>query len=198
MSTDNTKSERVRLHFAETAREIIMRDGIEGVSVRKVALKAGYSLGTIYNHFSSLDEILWYTRSLMITDLSNYMLEKSPGNIENIEDLKRTYRIYLEYFINNPNIYRFIYFHHLDSVEKSVKNISESPEHNKQMEKKFSSLMKNGNYSKETISFVMETLIYSILGVLTLITTDNDGVDVESIYNHINELIDFLIKDSKG
>ena len=191
------KSERVRLHFAETAREIILDTGIEEVSARKVALKAGYSLGTIYNHFTSLDEILWYTRSIMITDLSNYMLEKSPENIVNIKDLKRTYETYMGYFIDNPNIFRFFYFHHLKASEKSVKNLSESPEHNKHMEKTFASLMKNRNYSKETITFVIKTLIYSIQGVLTMITTDNDGVDIESIYKHINELIDFLFKDTK-
>lgn len=193
MNTDKTKSERVRLYFAETARDIILSDGIEGVSARKVALKAGYSLRTIYNHFSSLDEILWYARSIMIADLGNELMKKSPLLIKSVNDLKLIFRNYMAYFIDNPNIYRFFYFHHLNNKEKSVSSLADSPEFSEQIESSFIFLLQDGLYSQKEVSTIIQTIIYTIQGILTMITTDNDNVEVETAYEQLDKIIEFLI-----
>jgi AcrR family transcriptional regulator len=47
-----------RDHIIEVAEEIFKQDGIEGLKVRNISLKTGIALGTIYNYFSSQEELV--------------------------------------------------------------------------------------------------------------------------------------------
>lgn len=60
----------------------------------------------------------------------------------------------------------------------------------------FEFLVKNGKYSYDAIAVIMKTIIYSIHGLLTLLTTGNDGLEIETTYQNLDELIDYLLKDS--
>ncbi|MDA3809578.1 MAG: TetR/AcrR family transcriptional regulator [Spirochaetaceae bacterium] len=191
---NNEKSERVRLHFAETARRMILSSGIEEFSARKLAVEAGYSLGTIYNHFSSLDEVLWYTRSLMIEVMGKYLTEKSTSSSDSIDNLKLLFKNYLSYFIEHPQVYRFLYFHKLDKSEKTVTSLADSPDFSKQRMKIFTSLINNGKLSQKDAATILTTIIYSIQGILTMVITDNDNVDKKTAFNQLEEIIDFLTK----
>lgn len=189
----DTKSDRVRLLLAETGKEIILQSGIENFSARKLALKAGYSLGTIYNHFSSLDELLWYSRSIMIEDMGRYMMTENPGKVTRIDDLKKLLRSYLAYFLNNPHIYRFLYFHSLNKKEKRERNFTESDEFAEQSKHTFSFLSQSGQFSQHEIVQLSHILINAVQGLLTMVITDNDGLKAESAYRQLDKMIDFLV-----
>ena len=198
MSIDgNAKSERVRRHFAQTAKDMILQSGVESVSARKLAHLAGYALGTIYNHFSSLDELLWYSRSLMIEDLGHYLMTKNPGKVSGGEDLKQLFRSYMAYFLDNHHIYRFFYFHSLDKSEKRERNFTEAPGFKEQRNHTFSFLSHSGRYSQSEIDQIGQIIINSIQGLLTMVITDNDGLKAESAYRQLDKMIDFLILDKK-
>lgn len=203
MAADNNKkkdlkSERVKLHFAETAKKIILEDGVEAVSVRKVANLAGYSFTTIYNHFKSIDELLWYTRNIMILDIFKYMQNSAGEKIDSIAGVKSLFKTYLDYFIENPNIFRFFYFHHLDTAARPVENIMDEIDFNKQYTSNFEFLFKSEQFSTEEIKVLIKTLIYSVHGMLTLFISDNDDLRVEAVYKDINEIIDLLLRDFKN
>ncbi len=188
-----TKAERVRLHFSETAKDMILKSGVENVSARKIAIQAGYSLGTIYNHFSSLDELLWYSRRLMIADMSNYLMTKNSREITNADNLKDIFRSYMGYFLDNPHIYRFFYFHSLDKDEKRDKSFDETSEFAEQMKYTFAFLSHSGQYSQSDINQIGQILINSVQGLLTMTITDNDGLKAESAYRQLDRMIDFLL-----
>ena len=42
-------------------------------------------MGTLYNHFENLDELLWYTKRLFIDEISEY-IEKRGNKRENRGD----------------------------------------------------------------------------------------------------------------
>jgi len=191
----NTKSERVKLHFAETAKNMILNTGIESVSVRKVAREAGYSFATIYNHFESLDELLWYTRNIMILDIANHIKKNNREKVEDIGGIKKIFRTYVDYFVNNPNVYRFFYFHHLDKNKKIYPSVTEGDEFNSQIVNTFEFLMKSKKYSQEDISKIMKTLIYSIHGLLTLYISDNDDLKLEDVYRDVDDIITLLLSE---
>ncbi|MBI9099123.1 MAG: TetR/AcrR family transcriptional regulator [Spirochaetaceae bacterium] len=198
MSRDvNAKSDRVRLHFAQTGKDMILQSGIESVSARKLAHLAGYALGTIYNHFSSLDELLWYSRSLMIEEMGYYLMTENPGKITGVDDLKKLLRSYMGYFLDNPHIYRFFYFHSLDKKEKRERNFTEAPGFSDQRNIAFSFLSHDGLYSQSEINQIGQILINSIQGLLTMVITDNDGLKAESAYRQLDKMIDFLISDKR-
>ena len=49
---------RIIHYFIEAAVKIIDEEGIEGVSIRKVADIAGYNSATLYNYFDDLPHLL--------------------------------------------------------------------------------------------------------------------------------------------
>lgn len=50
--------EELRADTLAAAREIILQDGPEALTARRLALAAGYTPGTIYNLFDSLPDVL--------------------------------------------------------------------------------------------------------------------------------------------
>ena len=45
------KKKRVMMYFIEAIQELILNEGIENLSIKKIADKAGYNTATIYNYF---------------------------------------------------------------------------------------------------------------------------------------------------
>ena len=48
------KKKRVMMYFIEATQELILNEGIENLSIKKIAEKAGYNTATIYNYFEDL------------------------------------------------------------------------------------------------------------------------------------------------
>lgn len=45
-------------YFIEAAADIITREGVPGVTIRKVAARAGYSSASLYKYFDSIDQLV--------------------------------------------------------------------------------------------------------------------------------------------
>jgi AcrR family transcriptional regulator len=60
MATERSikQKEAVRIAILEAAKNIILKEGWQAVSIRKIADAIGYSLPVVYNHFDSKDAIL--------------------------------------------------------------------------------------------------------------------------------------------
>lgn len=178
---------RTKRIFAETARDMILEDGVASVSVRKAADRAGYSLGTVYNHFSSLDEMLWMTRELMIEELGTNIGGAQP---ETLDDIRQGFHDYMDYFIQNPNIFRFFFFHHLDSAQKPADS-KQKPEDSDIMTS-LTIIMTALNTSMEDAGNIYGTMIFTIQGMLTMLISDNDGNTAEELHQQLDHTMDLL------
>lgn len=52
--------DRQRVTFAEAALRLVAREGLEGLTMRKVAAEAGLSYGALFHYFDSKDALLLY------------------------------------------------------------------------------------------------------------------------------------------
>lgn len=55
--SDHTAAEITRLAL-DSARSIVKADGITAVSARKVTKRMGYTIGTLYQHFDDMDDLV--------------------------------------------------------------------------------------------------------------------------------------------
>jgi len=55
--SDHTSDELTALILA-AARRIVCDDGIDALTARKIANAAGYTVGTIYQHFGNMDDLV--------------------------------------------------------------------------------------------------------------------------------------------
>ena len=63
MGSDNKEVQRKRMmgYFIRAAEEVIESDGLDKVTIRKVAQLAAYNSATLYNYFEDLDHLIFFT-----------------------------------------------------------------------------------------------------------------------------------------
>jgi len=187
-----TKDERVKKIFAETAMQMIEADGIESVSVRKVAEKAAYSLGTLYNHFGNLDELLWYTKRFFIDEISNY-IDKN-GKTEGKITLKSIFRSYIDYFVENENVFKFLFFKTLDRSKRSDFNLFQVMSVDQQTRDIFESYMEKSSCTPEELQARLKNMLYSIHGMLMIYVTNNEELTKEQLYMDYSGIADNILR----
>jgi AcrR family transcriptional regulator len=85
--------------FQATA-QLAEREGIINLTTNKIAIKAGFSVGTLYQYFSSKDEIframVEYARESVLQELSSYMYRiETKNSIQDI-DPEQFFRQYIQ------------------------------------------------------------------------------------------------------
>lgn len=177
------KSLRVKLHFAETAMQMIIKDGVQSVSVRNVAKEAGYAYATIYNHFKNLDELLWLTRNLFVQDISEYM-----QSIDEPDSFISIFKQYANYYLEKQNVFEFMYFHKLNPLDKKEHSLVEEPDYEQSMIEQMLPLAEKSGITAERIQGIISTLIYAVHGLLTLSFAGNDELKPEDVPAKIDEV----------
>lgn len=189
----NIKSELVKKHFAQTAKQMILEAGLDTVSVRNVAKEAGYAYATIYNHFANLEELLWYTRNIMMNDIADYIAIHNQAEIDDREKICDLFQSYARYFIQNPAAYQFLYFHKMKKSDKKVMMLSETDEFKNQFEKTFEFLATQQGKASEDIMQSVRIILFTIHGLLTLYLSGNEEMSVAELEEEINNTIRRLL-----
>ena len=99
----------------EACEAIITRDGLAGLSAREIAKNVGYSPGTIYNVFDSLDDLILQVEARVLDGLDNRLagLRHEGSADESVMTLARTY---LAFTLERPRLWNLLFEHHLPSA----------------------------------------------------------------------------------
>ena len=102
--------EQLRELIISSARDIISTDGLSGVSAREIARKIGYSPGTLYNLFESLDDLLLHVEARLLDALDARLVEV-PAESSPDAHLKELIRAYTDFCRQNPNLCNLVTQH---------------------------------------------------------------------------------------
>jgi AcrR family transcriptional regulator len=104
------QKKRMKCYFIEAASRIIEQEGLENLTVRKVANLAGYNSATLYNYFENFDHLIFFASMRHLKDYSQAL----PDYIADSKDsLDRYYRIWELFCLNaysKPEIFNAIFF----------------------------------------------------------------------------------------
>ncbi|MDO5689685.1 MAG: TetR/AcrR family transcriptional regulator [Tissierellia bacterium] len=106
---------RIMRYFIEATVEIIDKEGLKGVTIRKVADIAGYNSATLYNYFDDLNHLLFMAT---LTYVNEYIaaLPSYIGHVKNAEEMYLSvWDCFLDYSFQQPSIYRTWFFSKLKS-----------------------------------------------------------------------------------
>lgn len=98
----------MRRTILRAARELFVREGYEGFSMRKLARKIEYSPGTIYLHFENKQALF----ECLIDESYASLEEVMQGPHERsdpVTDLRKGWRAYVDFGLRNPNHYRLAF-----------------------------------------------------------------------------------------
>ncbi len=190
--TISKKSQRLRLYFAQTARDIILESGAQAVSVRSIAKRAGYAYATLYNHFENLDELLWLTRSLFIEDIAADMDKNAPGRAaQSTQEVCALFVAYADYFVRHPAAYEFLYFYPLQKDVKKTRGYHETEAFQEKFRQTFAYL--SAQKTPQEVENAIKTILYAIHGLLTLCIAGNDDLSIRDIPDEIGRIVRFAL-----
>lgn len=102
--------DELRLDAVDLAQAIVRAEGLSGLSVRRLATALGCSVGTIYNLFADLDDILLHVAARVLDDMAEALLGgelPEPG----IERLVEIGRRYIRFATAEPRLWAMVFEH---------------------------------------------------------------------------------------
>ncbi|MGH9870076.1 MAG: TetR/AcrR family transcriptional regulator [Candidatus Polarisedimenticolia bacterium] len=103
--------EVLRREILDAAREAFVRDGYEGVSMRKLAERIGCSHSNLYRHFKdkeALFDCLVEESFDRLADSMRSLIESDRGR-DPVELVRKIGRAYVEFGVANPSVYEFAF-----------------------------------------------------------------------------------------
>ncbi len=119
---NDIKKKRILKAFINSVREVINKEGIENVTIRKIAKIAGYNSATIYNYFDNLNQLIFFGAISYLDDYVNaipFYLNKSD---DELEQFLLIWKCFAKNSFNNPQIFYAIFTENIgDSSENLFK-----------------------------------------------------------------------------
>ncbi len=108
-------------YFINAADELINEIGIENVTIRNIAKRAGYNSATIYNFFENLDHLIFFGAFKNIKDyalsLNQYLTDADNA----MDRFLKVWECFCNYAYLKPNIYNAIFFSKLSrNIEEYI------------------------------------------------------------------------------
>ncbi len=104
--------QQLRDLILEAAQDIIVTQGLAGLSAREIARRIGYSPGTIYNMFENLDDVVLHVEARLLdaldARLSAVLQEARQG-----ESVRNLAQAYLAFTHERPKLWNLLFEHHL-------------------------------------------------------------------------------------
>lgn len=108
------KQQRIIKYFIDAANEIIMKDGLNAVTIRKTADLAGYTSATLYNYFDNLQHLVFLATMTHLEEYNAALPEYLEGSENSIERYMMVCKCFAEYSFADPEVYELLFFTHSD------------------------------------------------------------------------------------
>jgi len=110
---DHTREEIKEL-AVNAAEEIVIEQGYQGLSTRKVATAIGYTVGSLYLVFKNLDELILHVNLRTLEKMMVEIGEVAQENRDNPEEcILQLGLAYLKFATDHHNRWRMLFDHHL-------------------------------------------------------------------------------------
>lgn len=102
---------RIIIHFLQCTREIINFEGIDQVSIRKVAEYAGCNSATIYLYFENVDELITLASMGYLENYCRTLTADMPLMKTSYEAYLHTWRVFSFHAFSSPKVFYHLFFH---------------------------------------------------------------------------------------
>lgn len=180
MKTIKTKDE-IRVDLIVKARELIAEKGFQFLTARKLADYSGYSVGTIYNQFKSMDILVMWENCQTLDELYQKLLTAEFGSDAYL-NLNHLLEKYVDFVLDNKNLWFTLYNFHFANVKadfelfylRRIIKIVQLLEHN--LHKLFVKIP-GGERRVAT-----EVLFIAVFALSSLLTTEKEFARLEKRY----------------
>lgn len=209
------KKKRILTYFIEAAQEIMINEGIENVTLRKVADMAGYNGATLYNYFKDFDQLILFA-SLKYLKIYNIEVSKQVKKCKNErEKFFAMWKVFCDVSFKYPQPFNQIFFNkHSDSLDVISKQYYELfPEDLGTKDKHLKEILlgtrlgirnkislkcfaDEENLNWKNIDLMNEMIIGLYHDLLLRCINDNGEETKDYYHNKMMEYLDYIIKSA--
>ena len=212
----NIKKRRVMMYFIEATQELILNEGIENLSIKKIADTAGYNTATIYNYFEDLEELILYSSIDYLKIYLKDLKSKIKSNMKAIEMYETIYKVFVHHSFEKPEIFHTLFFGKYSyKLEKIIKKyyeifpdditgqtditksvLVEGNIHNRDLPV-IKQMIKEGSILEEEAPYIMEAIVRIHQSYLENILQQREQISLEEHKVKFFKIFDFLLKRKK-
>lgn len=97
-------------YYIDAAHELIEKDGLELLTIRKVSDLAGYNSATLYNYFENLDNLVAYASLKYLKAYSADLPKYTKDVNDSLENYFKIWECFCTHSFSNPKQYHKIFF----------------------------------------------------------------------------------------
>lgn len=215
INNKDIKKKRILKYFIQATKEVIEEKGIENVTIRNVAKRAGYNSATIYNYFDNYKQLIFFAS---LDFLSNYIKAMPDYITEGEDEVERfilMWECFCKYSFETPQIYYAIFTEELGDHPESLmekyfqifpEKLGDPPERlipmllDPDLSRRASiaskPLIENDYLSKEKAEEVDNMITYIYHGMLTLIINNRIDYSVDEAVQRISSHIRTIVNNA--
>lgn len=96
-----TVNQNIKKEMLVCARKLLISEGIEGLDVRKICKESGCSVGTFYNHYRSVDELILHLNGDTLDLMKVLIFENITPEDDAKEIIRKICQSYIAFAKNN-------------------------------------------------------------------------------------------------
>ncbi|WP_338977309.1 MULTISPECIES: TetR/AcrR family transcriptional regulator [Fusobacterium] len=212
----NIKKRRVMMYFIEATQELILNEGIENLSIKKIADTAGYNTATIYNYFEDLEELILYSSIDYLKIYLKDLKSEIKSNMKAIEMYETIYKVFVHHSFEKPEIFHTLFFGKYSyKLEKIIKKyyeifpdditgqtditksvLVEGNIHNRDLPV-IKQMIKEGSILEEEAPYIMEAIVRIHQSYLENILQQREKISLEEHEIKFFKIFNFLLKRNK-
>lgn len=109
-----------RAQILTVARDLFSREGIDEISMRNIAGRAGVSPAVLYRHFADKDALLFALSEAFFDRLIGAFDGALDGKTDPVDRLRALMRAYIGFGIDNPHEYRLTFMTALPRLQRGA------------------------------------------------------------------------------
>jgi len=188
----NTIKVNIMNKFIDAVFTIIESEGVENVTIRKVAVIAGYNSSTLYNYFEDLDHLILFACIRYLGDYTRALKDYVKKANNSLERYLMIWECFCLYSFERPKIYKLIFFSEHSSTLNNIiseyynifhDELEDSPQQIKSMLTgndiysrtlfQFGNCVEEGYFREEDIVEINEVTILIYQSILTNVLRKN-------------------------
>ena len=210
------KKRRVMMYFIEATQDLILNEGIENLSIKKIADTAGYNTATIYNYFEDLEELILYSSIDYLKIYLKDLKSEIKSNMKAIEMYETIYKVFVHHSFEKPEIFHTLFFGKYSyKLEKIIKKyyeifpdditgqnditksvLVEGNIHNRDLPV-IKQMIKEGSILEEEAPYIMEAIVRIHQSYLENILQQREKISLEEHKIKFFKIFNFLLKRNK-
>ncbi|MGP1349294.1 MAG: TetR/AcrR family transcriptional regulator [Stomatobaculum sp.] len=104
------RQRRIMIYFVEATQQLIQAEGLEKLTIRKIAAKAGYNSATLYNYFSDLNHLVLFGSVCYLREYVEELTKSLRPEMNALESFRTIYRCFNDIAFRYPHIFHNLFY----------------------------------------------------------------------------------------